>query len=42
MTDKQRFNSVWEALEDTPQEAASMKVRFALMMALTEVIRSAP
>lgn len=39
MTDKQRFNSVWEALEDTPQEAASMKARSYLMMALTEVIR---
>ena len=39
MTDKQRFISVWDALEDTPQEAASMKARSALMMALAEVIR---
>ena len=39
MTDKQRFNSVWDALEDTPQEAASMKSRSSLMMALSEVIR---
>ncbi len=39
MTDKQRFNSVWDALEDTPQEAASMKARSSLMMALSEVIR---
>lgn len=39
MTDKQRFTSVWDALEDTPQEAASMKARSSLMMALTEVIR---
>ena len=39
MTDAQRFTSVWEALENTPQEAASMKARSALMMALAEVIR---
>lgn len=39
MTDKQRFTSVWDALEDTPQEAASMKARSSIMMALTEVIR---
>lgn len=39
MTDKQRFVSVWDALENTPQEAASMKARSALMMALAEVIR---
>ena len=39
MTYKQRFTSVWDALEDTPQEAASMKARSALMMALAEVIR---
>jgi len=39
ITDKQRFTSVWDALEDTPQEAASMKARSALMMALAEVIR---
>ena len=39
MTDKKRFISVWDALEDTPQEAASMKARSALMMALAEVIR---
>ncbi len=39
MTDTQRFSSVWDALENTPQEAASMKARSALMMALAEVIR---
>ena len=38
MTDKQRFNSVWDALEDTPEQAACMRVRSELMMALTEVI----
>lgn len=39
MTDTQQFTSVWDALEDTPQEAASMKARSGLMMALAEVIR---
>jgi predicted XRE-type DNA-binding protein len=39
MTDKQRFSSVWDAIEDTPQQAASMRARSALMMNLTEAIR---
>ncbi len=39
MSTKQRFTSVWDAIEDTPQEAASMRARAALMMSLTEVIR---
>lgn len=39
MTDKQRFVSVWDAIEDTPQEAASMRARSSLMMNLAEVIR---
>ena len=39
MTDKQRFASVWDAIEDTPQEAASMRARSSLMMNLAEVIR---
>lgn len=39
MTDKQRFVSVWDAIEDTPQQAASMRARSELMMNLTEVIR---
>ena len=36
MTDKQRFSSIWDAIEDTPQEAASMRARSALMMNLSE------
>ncbi len=40
MTDKQKFASVWDATEDTPQEAASMKARSALMMELSTVIQS--
>jgi predicted XRE-type DNA-binding protein len=30
---------VWDAIEDTPQQAASMRARSELMMNLTEVIR---
>lgn len=39
MTNTQRFASVWDAIENTPQEAASMKARAALMMGLSEAIR---
>ena len=39
MTEKQRFTSVWDAIEDTPQDAVSMRARSALMMSLTETIR---
>ena len=39
MTEKQRFSSVWDAIEDTPQQAASMRARSELMISLTEVIR---
>ena len=30
----QRFASVWDAIEDTPQEAENMKLRSALMTTL--------
>ncbi|TXH12030.1 MAG: XRE family transcriptional regulator [Gammaproteobacteria bacterium] len=30
----QRFSSVWDAIEDTPEEAENMKLRSILMMAL--------
>jgi predicted XRE-type DNA-binding protein len=30
----QQFDSVWDALEQTPEEAANMKLRSRLMMAL--------
>ena len=39
MTDKQRFNSIWDAIEDTQQQSASMRARSELLMSLTEVIR---
>lgn len=31
---KKRFASVWDAIEDTPEEAENMKLRSALIMAL--------
>lgn len=36
---KQRYASVWDAIEDTPQEAANLKARSALMMDIQEYIR---
>ena len=39
MTNEQRFSSVWDAIENTPQQAAGMRVRSDLMLNLTEVIR---
>ena len=36
---KQRFQSVWDAIEDTPQQAASMRARSELVIQLTEVIK---
>jgi len=30
----ERFTSVWDAIEDTPEEAENMKLRSALIMAL--------
>ena len=34
MKKQTRFVSVWDAIEDTPREAASMRARSELMMAL--------
>jgi predicted XRE-type DNA-binding protein len=36
---KQRFQSVWDAIEDTPQQAASMRARSELVIQLTVVIK---
>ena len=36
--DTQRFSSVWDAIEDTPMEAAHMKARSELMMAIAQHI----
>lgn len=34
----ERFDSVWDAIEDTPEEADNMKLRSELMMSLKEHI----
>ena len=34
MSDDQRFVSVWDAIEDTPEESENMKLRSVLMTAL--------
>ena len=35
---KNRFASVWDAIEDTPEEAGNMKLRSVLMIALKDHI----
>lgn len=38
---KQRFTSVWDAIEDTPEQAENMKLRSILMTALkTHITRA--
>ncbi len=34
----ERFENVWDAIEDTPEEAENMKLRSTLMIALKERI----
>ena len=36
---KKRFESVWDAIEDTPQQAASMRARAHLIIELAELIQ---
>jgi predicted XRE-type DNA-binding protein len=36
-----RFTSVWDALEDTPQEAENLRLRSVLMMALKDHLTQA-
>ena len=36
---EQTFNSVWDAIEDTPQQAVSMRAKSELMQALEQTIR---
>ena len=42
MTKEQTFARVWDAIEDTPAEAESMKVRSALMMQLHQYLEQMP
>lgn len=34
----ERFNSVWDAIEETPAQAENMRLRSSLMMALKDYI----
>ncbi len=34
----ERFDNVWDAIEDTPEEAENMKLRSTLMLALKDQI----
>ncbi len=36
----EQFDSVWDAIEDTPQEAENLRLRSRLMMALAERIKT--
>jgi len=36
---EQTFNNVWDAIEDTPQQAASLRAKSELMQALEQTIR---
>lgn len=36
----QTFTSVWDALEDTPQQAENMKLRAELMIAIVRVLET--
>ena len=36
----QRFDSVWDAIEDTPHAAANMRVRSRIMIAIEQEVRS--
>lgn len=38
--ESRRFTSVWDALEDTPRDAANMRLRAKLMRRLCETIRA--
>jgi len=38
--ERQSFANVWDALEDTPQEAANMSMRSSLLIAVEQRVRS--
>ncbi len=38
--ERQSFANVWDALEDTPQEAANMSMRSDLLIAIEQQVRS--
>jgi predicted XRE-type DNA-binding protein len=40
MSDNKRFESVWDALEDDPVRVENLKLRSALMIEITEKLKS--
>ena len=38
--ERQSFDSVWDALENTPAEAANLKMRSSLLIAIEQQVRS--
>ena len=38
---RKKFDSVWDAIEDTPRQSASLKARAELMIALQEHLKAA-
>ena len=41
MSDFEEFDNVWDALADTPEEAANLTARSDLMMKITEIVKQA-
>ncbi|MFJ1252601.1 helix-turn-helix domain-containing protein [Cupriavidus sp. CuC1] len=40
MTDIETFDSVWDAIADTPQQAANLRARAELMQQIAAIIKS--
>jgi predicted XRE-type DNA-binding protein len=40
MTKSETYASVWDAIEDTPEDAAAMKLRADVMIAITGKVRA--
>jgi len=41
MTDPETFANIWDALADTPEQAASLRARAQLMREISEVVAAA-
>ncbi|WP_026873300.1 helix-turn-helix domain-containing protein [Inquilinus limosus] len=39
MTEFETFDSVWNAIADTPEEAANLRTRAELMMKIAEIVK---
>jgi predicted XRE-type DNA-binding protein len=39
MTEFESFDSVWDAIADTPEEAANLRTRAELMMKIAEIVK---